>query len=195
MSLSQRRFYIFMASSKLPWPHLWAMLWSLIPNPTTKGRLLLALDDYINPKTGKNIFGCAPFFDHAAKINQSKYPWSQNVVSIGLLKMVKGCWACLPLAFCFYHMKKTIVAQKVRIDGKIPLFQTKFEQAIEMLPEISAAFPGTPLLIVTDSWFGNDGLFKPMRKTVGQHCHMLSRLRVNTILFALPPEHQKHQLG
>jgi hypothetical protein len=72
-------------------------------------------------------------------------------VSIGLLKMVKGRWACLPLAFRFYHLKKTIVAQKVRIDGKIPPLQTKFEQAIEMLPEIYAAFPGTPLLIVTDS--------------------------------------------
>ena len=53
-------------------------------------RLLLALDDTINPKTGKKIFGCASFFDHAAKSNQSKYLWSQNVVSIGLLKMVKG---------------------------------------------------------------------------------------------------------
>jgi len=184
-----------MASSKLPWSRLWATLWSLIPSPATKGRLLLALDDTINPKTGKKIFGCAPFFDHAAKINQSKYPWSQNIVSIGLLKMVKGRWACLPLAFRFYHMKKTIAAKKVRIDGKIPPFQTKFEQAIEMLPEIAAAFPGTPLLIVTDSWFGNDGLFKPMRKTIGRHCHMLSRLRVNTTLFALPSEHQKQQLG
>lgn len=112
LSLSQRRFYIFMASSKLPWSRLWATLWSLIPNPATKGRLLLALDDYINPKTGKKIFGCAPFFDHAAKINQSKYPWSQNIVSIGLLKMVKGRWACLPLAFRFYHMKKNHCSQK-----------------------------------------------------------------------------------
>jgi DDE superfamily endonuclease len=157
----------------------------------------LALDDFINPKTGKKIFGCAPFFDfdHAAKTNQSKYPWSQNVVSIGLLKIIKGRWACVPLAFRFYHMKKTIAAKKARVNGKTPLFQTKFEQAVEMLPEISAAFPGTPLLIVTDSWFGNDGLFKPMRKTVGQHTHILSRLRVNTALFALPPERQKHQLG
>ena len=195
LPLSRRRFYSFMASPKLPWSRLWAAMWSLIPNPTTKGRLLLALDDFINPKTGKKIFGCAPFFDHAAKTNQSKYPWSQNVVSIGLLKIIKGRWACVPLAFRFYHMKKTIAAKKVRVDGKTPLFQTKFEQAVEMLPEISAAFPGTPLLIVTDSWFGNDGLFKPMRKTVGQHTHILSRLRVNTALFALPPERQKHQLG
>ena len=107
LPVCQRRFYTFMASPKLPWQRLWATLWSLIPEPTVNGRMLLALDDYINPKTGKKIFGCASFFDHAAKINQSKYPWSQNVVSIGLLKIIKGRWACLPLAFRFYHMKKT----------------------------------------------------------------------------------------
>jgi hypothetical protein len=67
LPLSRRRFYSFMASPKLPWSRLWAAMWSLIPSPTTKGRLLLALDDFINPKTGKKIFGCASFFDHAAR--------------------------------------------------------------------------------------------------------------------------------
>lgn len=195
LSLSQRRFYTFMASSKLPWKRLWIVVWSLIPEPAVNGRLLLALDDTINPKTGKKIFGCASFFDHAAKTNQSKYPWSQCVVSIGLLKIVKGRWACLPLAFRFYHMKKSIEAKDVKIDGKTPTFQTKFEQVVEMLPGISAAFPGTPLLIVTDSWFGNNGLFKPMRNVVGHHTHILSRLRVNTTLFALLSERQEHQRG
>jgi hypothetical protein len=77
-----------MSSPKLPWSRLWSTLWSLIPEPAVKGRLLLALDDYINPKAGKKIFGCASFFDHADKINQSKFAWSQNVVSIGLLTVV-----------------------------------------------------------------------------------------------------------
>jgi hypothetical protein len=194
LPLTQRRFYTFMASPKLPWPQLWVTLWSLIPEPTVKGRLLLALDDYINPKTGKNIFGCASFFDHAAKINQSQYAWSQNVVSIGLLKVVKGRWACLPLAFRFYHMKKTIDEGRVQINGKSLPFRTKFEQAIEMLCQISQRFANTPLLVVTDSWFGNDGLFKPMRKTIGQHAHILSRLRVNAALFELP-KRVKAQLG
>jgi hypothetical protein len=155
----------------------------------------LALDDTINPKTGKKIFACASFFDHAAKANQSKYPWSQNVVCIGLLKIVKGRWACLPLAFRFYHMRKTIIAKKVTINGQVPAFQTKFEQSVEMLAEISKAFPDAPLLVVADSWFGNDGLYKPMRKTVGPHCHILSRLRANNTLFAPPPKRQENQLG
>ena len=195
LPICQRRFYTFMASSKLPWQRLWTTLWSLIPNPTTNGKLLVVLDDFINPKTGKKIFGCASFFDHAAKVNQSKYPWSQNVVSIGLLKMVKGRWACLPLAFRFYHMKKEIDSGKVKIDNKKLAFQTKFEQAIEMLTEITTAFRDTPLLVVTDSWFGNNGLYKPMRNIIGKNCHILSRLRVNSTLFDLPPERTEKQRG
>ncbi|MCF6355447.1 MAG: transposase [Candidatus Polarisedimenticolaceae bacterium] len=45
------------------------------------------------------------------------------------------------------------------------------------------------MLIVTDSWFGNDGLFKPMRNTMGQHCH----IRVNNSLFDLSPKRCKKQ--
>ena len=90
LSVNRRRFYTFMASNKLPWSSLWPRLWSMIPNPKTGGRLLVALDDFINPKTGKKIFGCAHIFDHAAKTNQSKYPWAQNVVLVGLLKRIKG---------------------------------------------------------------------------------------------------------
>jgi hypothetical protein len=97
-----------MASPKIPWRQLWQSLWKMIPDPLTDGRLLLALDDYINPKTGKKIFGCNKVFDHAAKQNQSRYPWAQNIVTIGLLKMVKGRWACLPLNWRFYHLKKHI---------------------------------------------------------------------------------------
>jgi hypothetical protein len=54
------------------------------------------LDDFINPKTGRKIFACGHFHDHAAKDNQSSYPWSQCVVAIGLLKQIKSRWACLP---------------------------------------------------------------------------------------------------
>ena len=79
-----------MASPKIPWDWLWARLWKMIPEPETNGRLIVALDDYINPKTGKNIFGCPNVFDHAAKQNQSQYPWAQNIVAIGLLKIIQG---------------------------------------------------------------------------------------------------------
>ena len=49
--IAKKRFYTFMASPKIPWRQLWQSLWKMIPDPLTDGRLLLALDDYINPKT------------------------------------------------------------------------------------------------------------------------------------------------
>ena len=114
LELSKQRFYAFMASSTLPWGKLWMQVWKLIPNPTTNGRVILALDDSINPKTGKKIFGCAHFHNHASQGNQSPYPWSQCIVAIGLLKKVKSRWACLPLSFRFYMMEKVIKEKSVQ---------------------------------------------------------------------------------
>jgi hypothetical protein len=61
-----------------------------MPLPWTEGRGLIALDDFINPKTGKKIFAGSHVFDHGAKLTQAQYPWAQNVVSIGLLQLIKG---------------------------------------------------------------------------------------------------------
>lgn len=107
-----------MASPKIPWHGLWIRLWKLIPEQETNGRLLVVLDDFINPKTGKNIFGCTNVFDHAVKQNQSKYPWAQNVISIGLLKIIKGRWTCLPLSYRYYHLEKDIKKKRPRYNGK-----------------------------------------------------------------------------
>jgi len=48
----KKRFYTFMASSRLPWKSLWRSTWGLIDSPETEGRLLVALDDSINTKVG-----------------------------------------------------------------------------------------------------------------------------------------------
>ena len=42
-----------MASSTLPWERLWQTMWGMIVNPSTDGRVIVALDDTINPKTGR----------------------------------------------------------------------------------------------------------------------------------------------
>ncbi len=188
--IRKKRFYTFMASPKIPWQRLWQCLWRLIPEPLTNGRLFLALDDCINPKTGKKIFGCDTFFDHAAKQNQSKYPWAQNIVVLGLLKKVKGRWACLPLIHRFYHLKKNIEHRKPEIK-----FQTKLEQAVHMITEIADAFPRERILVATDSWFGNDSLYRPLHQKLGQRFHLLSRLRSNNNVFDLPVVHTQKGAG
>ena len=184
--ISKKRYYTFMASPKIPWSRLWPRLWKLISEPETNGRLLVALDDFINPKTGKKIFGCAKVFDHAAKQNQSKYPWAQNIVSIGLLKMIKGRWACLPLSHRYYHLKKEIKKNRPTYNGKEIEFQSKHEQAVDMLTDVAAEFREANIIVVTDSWFGNNGMWKPLRKELSERVHMISRLRSNNNLFDQP---------
>ena len=197
IEIKKKRFYTFMASSTLPWQKLWQTVWGLIPSPETEGRLLVALDDCINPKIGKNIFGCETIFDHAAKANQSQYPWAQNFVAVGLLKQVKGRWACLFLDFRFYFAKKTIDAEKATAitKGVVVPFQTKLELAGQMLIGIGHYFPSSPLLVVTDSWFGNQSLWRQVRKVLGDRFHMLSRLRCNNVLYAQPDAQQSGQRG
>ena len=197
LNVTRRRFYTFMASNKLPWEKLWHTLWNMIPDPLSDGRLLVALDDFINPKTGRKIFGCSHIFDHAAKTNQSKYPWAQNVVLVGLLKRIKGRWACLPLAHRFYLPKKAIEAKldNMKISGNDSSFQTKLNQAVEMLIQLAHHFAGVPVTVVCDSWFGNDGLFKPLRKQLGDSVHLLSRLRSNTVLYTMPQNGMSKKRG
>jgi hypothetical protein len=175
-----------MASPKIPWQQLWHRIWKMIPEPLTNDRLLLALDDYINPKTGKKIFGCTKVFDHAAKQNQSKYPWAQNVVAVGLLKIVKGRWACLPLSYRFYHLKKSIEERKLALSKPEIDFETKLEKAANMITAIAGAFGQTRIIAITDSWFGNNGLWKPLHEKLGRRFHMISRLRSNNNIFELP---------
>jgi hypothetical protein len=186
VSIAQWRYYTFMASVKLPWARVWEALWRAIPSPLVAGRLLLGLDDSINPKTGKKIFACQRTFDHAAKSNQTRWPWAQSIVTVGLLKPIHGRWSCIPLAFAFYLRRASLAQRCIRVRGKAVVFGSKFAQAVALIARLGAFFRQAPVLVITDSWFGNNGLFKPLRARLGKRVHLLSRLRVNAALFALP---------
>ncbi|QPB72247.1 hypothetical protein D5125_17095 [Magnetovirga frankeli] len=43
-------------------------------------------------------------------------------------------------------------------------FLTKLGQAVAMLRPLAQAF-SAPVLVVTDSWFGNQGLYRPLDAT------------------------------
>ena len=83
--IAEWRYYTFMASPKRPWAGMWQTLWRAIPEPLVAGRLLLALDDSINPKTGQHIFACQTTFDHAAKPNQTDLPASNLLNTLILI--------------------------------------------------------------------------------------------------------------
>lgn len=54
-----------------------------------------------------------------------------------------------------------------------------------LIGKLGAVFTDVPVLVVTDSWFGNNGLLKPMRAKLGERAHLLSRLRFNAALYGL----------
>lgn len=187
-NIEQSRYYTFMGSNQLPWDELWAVVWSQIRQPKTRGQLVLALDDFVNPKCGKKIFGCGRFFDHAAKSNQTRFPWSQCVVSLGLLIKVKARWACLPLGSRFYIKHKDIQVKTINACSRgIPVtFETKMKQANTLIERVVDHFQ-SDALIVCDSWFGNNGLWRLLRdQSHDQSIHLLSRLRSNNQLYDMP---------
>ncbi|UOA08649.1 transposase [Methylobacter sp. S3L5C] len=64
-----------------------------------------------------------------------------------------------------------------------------------MLIGIGHYFPTSPILVVTDSWFGDQSLWRQVRKVLGDCFHILSRLRCNNVLFAQPEAQGPGQRG
>jgi hypothetical protein len=92
---------------------------------------------------------------------------------------------------------KTIQAKKetATIRGTVVPFQTKMTQAGDMVIGIAEHFSTSPVLAVTDSWFGNNGLWKPVYKVIGNRFNILSRLRCNNVLYDLPEERKTKTAG
>jgi hypothetical protein len=65
-------------------------------------------------------------------------------------------------------------------------FQTKLEQAVNMLTEIANFYGDIKIINVADSWFGNNGLWKPLREAIGSRFQLMSRLRSNINLSRSP---------
>ena len=100
--------------------------------------------------------------------------------------MVKGRWACLPLSYRFYHLKKSIEQRKQARSKPEIEFETKIEQAVNMITDIAEAFNQHTHHDYNRLMFGNNGLWKPLHKKLGQWFHMISRLRSNNNIFDLP---------
>ena len=114
---------------------------------------------------------------------------------MGLLKVIKGRWACLPLSNRFYHLKKSIDCINAGHSKPKLTFESKLEQAAAMVTAIATVFTSAHITVVTDSWFGNNGLFKPLRQQLGKRVNLLSRLRSNNNILALPCSQGERRVG
>jgi IS4 transposase len=64
-----------------------------------------------------------------------------------------------------------------------------------MITDIAETFRRTRITVVTDSWFGNNGLWKPLHDQLGLWVDMISRLRSNTNIFELPGPYRTGRAG
>ena len=173
---TRKRFYGFLKSGKIPWKRIWIKVFELSGDRIlTCGRLILALDDTVYGKSDRKIANCDTHFDHAAKMNSSKYIHGHCRVVVGISAFVKCSWACLPIVRAVHRLKKNVEESK---------FATKIEIAAKLITEISSIVPA-PVLVVCDSWFGNNSLMKEIRKTASQF-HILTRLRIDAVLYDYP---------
>lgn len=178
--ISRKRFYCFMQSTKIPWAALWAKVLELVGDRLlVDGRLILLVDDTTYGKTGRKIHGCDVHFDHAAKVNSSKYLYGHCRVVVSVLTFVHGRWASLPFCQGLYRLAKSVAAEA---------FVTKIELAGEFIADLVVQ-TDLPTLIVCDSWFGNKSLANHDRLKSGFKegtIHVLSRLRINSALYGFP---------
>ena len=183
-NVTLKRFYNFINSENLPWEVLHKFITLMIGNPAVDGRLLLPLDDSTFGKVGRHIAGCAVHFDHAAKANCSKYIFGHCRVVAGLLLFVHGRWVCLPLIQKLYLPLPKTAGKKVKLTHAQWL-KTKSGIGAELIVRLIRRFKH-PALVVCDSWFGTLPLLREVRKHSSFTVHLLSRLRINAVLYDMP---------
>jgi len=184
-SVTRKRFYNFLNSGKLPWDCLWRFLSKVISGHIVRGgRIMVALDDTTYGKSGKNIAGCATHFDHAAKKNSAKWIFGHCRVVAGILIFAHGRWMCLPFAQQLFQP----LPKNVKDSRKLSYAQwlkTKSGIGATLVAKMAKLF-NKSVLIVCDSWFGTKPLLEEARRASETTIHLLTRLRVNSILFAFP---------
>jgi len=175
VGLTEKRFYMFLQSSKIPLERMWKVIYELIGEEMLEnGKIIIALDDTTYAKSGKKISGANTHYDHAAKQNCSKYVWGHCRVVIGILKSIHGRWACLPLAQSLY----------IPVKNAGDNFETKIDAAGRLIGNFAKTV-SSEILVITDSWFGNNSLWKHLCD-LPVKVHILTRLRINSILYAFP---------
>lgn len=199
-SITQKRFYTLLNSSFIHWTDIRKKLVQLVqPLVGTSGRLLIALDDTSYGKTGRTIHGCAAHFDHAHKANAAAWIFGHCRVVAGLLLFGHGRWACLPFAQQNFVPAEAKSPQKTSPDGRPKKTvmrrrqerqeawqKTKSGIAARLVNSIRNWFL-LPTLVVCDSWFGSYPLLKELRRQLDlPTVHILTRLRISSVLYDLP---------
>ena len=76
--------------------------------------------------------------------------------------------------------------QNVKNRDKLITFKSKMEQTASMIKGVFHYYQ-LPVLVITDSWFGNNGLWSRLDQGWNGDFHLLSRFRTNITLYDHTP--------
>lgn len=181
--ITLRQWYGLLGSPKLPWDQIWQNVVAYLQTLgmlQSDGRITLALDDSLCPKTGKKISHAQSHFDHASKLNSSNYIWGHCRVVVGLLGKIHQRWAFLPLA----------QAPFIRFRPEC----TKLDIAETLIRRLYR-WTRSPMLVVCDSWYGVYRLIHAAEQFSDNNIHFISRLRSNCTIYDLPSAEEKPRRG
>jgi len=160
----------------------------LIESHGTRRVIDLAIDDTTCGRCGRHV-AFAGYFKDASVGNTLKtvVHWAHNWV-IGCVSLRPKRWPTwvmgLPVWFALYRKRPAC-------DRKHP-FQTRQEIAAEMIHQTRAALPDWTIRVAADGQYATQTV---VRAAAGARSNLVSRLRCDAALYALPPKRRRPQRG
>ena len=181
-------FHRFFASAQWSLDELGLGVFGLIQPWLNAGPVLLALDDTLARKCGKNVFGAGMHHDpRLSSRRMAVMNWGHSWVQLGVLvnfRFAPERWFCLPILFRLYRSRQTV---ERRGGG----YFTRPELALELLHRLGTRCPRTRFHAVADAAYGGQNVLKYLPL----NCHLTSRLVMDARLYDAPPPRRRGQSG
>lgn len=171
---------------------VFGLLLSLLHRPkVAQGPVLLAVDDTLCRKQGKNVYGAGMHHDpllssRGTAIVNRGHSWVVLGVLVHCpwLPCLTGRVFCLPILFRLYQSKQTLTKRNA-----LETYKTRPELFSEMLALLCARFPRLRFHAVGDSAYGG----KDVLLALPASCDLTSRLHLDARLYDALPERDETQ--
>jgi hypothetical protein len=181
-------FHRFFAAAQWSLDELGLAVFALIQPHLEPGAILLALDDTLARKCGKQVFGAGMHHDpRVSSRGLAVMNWGHSWVHLGVLvnfRFAPQRWFCLPILFRLYRSRQTVA----RHGGR---YRTRPELALEVLHRLCTHTPRLRFHVVADAAYGGQNVLKYLPL----NCHLTSRLVMDARLYAAPPPRRRGQSG